>query len=248
MSAFEVLQSFPSQRKALLAALGSVETCNLGTIMHDTTDLKPHLPYHVVFHIVVAHPMKYFTRNIFCTVVDEGSSTCVMSLACWKAIGQPVLSSSPTWLIAFDDHSFRPYEIIPSFPVHLGGKTVCLEYNLLIKRSWSYAIHAVVVTFFQVLLFPREGRIVTIDQLSFSRPNPSSGESIVSMIDNPHPDIVNVGVGLFPPLMGTFDYPPPSGDVNMISAVPDQPRDEIFQVSSFRMTLTICGLFLPHRP
>jgi hypothetical protein len=58
MSALEVLQSCPSQRKALLTALGSTETCNPGTIMLDTTDLKPHLPYHVAFQIVVAYPMK----------------------------------------------------------------------------------------------------------------------------------------------------------------------------------------------
>jgi hypothetical protein len=87
MSALEVLQSFPSQRKALLTALGSTKTCNLGTIMLDTTNLKPRLPYHVAFQIVVPYPMKYFTQNIFRTVVNEGASTCVMSLACWKAIG-----------------------------------------------------------------------------------------------------------------------------------------------------------------
>jgi hypothetical protein len=58
MSSLEVLQSFPAQRKALLTALGSTETCNLGTIMLDTTYLKPHLPYHVAFQIVVAHPQK----------------------------------------------------------------------------------------------------------------------------------------------------------------------------------------------
>jgi hypothetical protein len=49
MSALEVLQRCPAQRKALLTALGSIETCNLGTIMLNTTDLKPHLPYHVAF-------------------------------------------------------------------------------------------------------------------------------------------------------------------------------------------------------
>jgi hypothetical protein len=53
------------------------------------------------------------------------------------------------------------------------------------------------------------------------------------MIDNPQPDIVNIGVGLCPPLMGTFDYPPPQGDVKFIS---DHHKVEIFQVSSFRMT------------
>jgi hypothetical protein len=242
MSALEVLQSCPSQRKALLATLGSVETCNPGTIMLDTTDLKPRLPYHVAFQIVVAYTTKNFNRNIFRTVVDEGASTCVMSLACWKAIGQPILSPSPTLLTTFDGHSFRPHGIIPSFPVQLGGKTMCVEvevvdasldYNLLLGRSWTYAMQAVVATVFWVLLFPHEGRIVTIDQLSFSHPDPSLGASVVPMIDNPQPNIVNIGVGLCPPLMGTFDYPPPQGDVKFIS---DHHKVEVFQVSSFHMT------------
>jgi hypothetical protein len=124
MSTLEVLQSYPSQRKALLAYLGSIETCNPGTIMLDTTDLKPYLPYHVAFQIVVAYPMKTFTQNIFHTVVDEGASTCVMSLACWKAIGQPILSPSPTLLTTFNGRLFRPHGIILSFPMQLGGKTV----------------------------------------------------------------------------------------------------------------------------
>jgi hypothetical protein len=106
MSTLEVLQSFPSHRKALLTTLGSTETCNPSTIMLDTTDLKPRLPYHVAFQIVVDYPTKTFTRNIFRMVVDEGASTCVLSLACWKAIGQPILSLSPTLLTAFDGHSF----------------------------------------------------------------------------------------------------------------------------------------------
>jgi hypothetical protein len=77
---------------------------------------------------------------------------------------------------------------------------------------------------------------VTIDQLSFSKPDPSLGASTLLIVDNPQLDAINVVVGLFPPLMGTFDYPPPSGDVKMISVVPDQPRAESFQVSSFCMT------------
>jgi hypothetical protein len=80
---------------------------------------------------------------------------------------------------------------------------------------------AVVAIVFWVLLFPHEGQIVSIDQLSFSCLDPSSGVSTVSMIDNPHPDIINVGVGLCPPLMGTFDYPPPTDNVHYISVVPN---------------------------
>ena len=104
--ALEVLQICPSMRKALLAALGSTETCNMGTIMLDTTNLKPHLPYHVAFQKVVDYPMKTFTQKIFHTMVNEGASTCIMSLACWKAIGQPIFFPSPTLLTAFDGHLF----------------------------------------------------------------------------------------------------------------------------------------------
>jgi hypothetical protein len=214
----------------MLVSLGSAKTCNLGTIMLDTMDLKPHLPYHAVFKIAVAYTTKYFTKNIFRMVVYEGTLTCVMLLACWKAIGQPVLSSSPTLLTTFDGYSFRPHQIIPSFTVQLGGKIVCVEvevvdaplnYNLLFRRSWTYAMHAMVTIVFRALFFPHVGQIVSIDWLSFSHPDPSSRESTVSMIDNTQPSIINVGVGLYPPLMGTFDYPPPFDDVKFISTVPD---------------------------
>jgi hypothetical protein len=117
MSALEFLQSCPSQRKALLTTLGSTETCNPGTIMLDTTDLEPRLPYHIAFQIVVAYPMKTFTRNILGTVVDEGILTCIMLLACWKVIGQPVLPPSPTLLTSFNNCSFQPHLIVPSFPM-----------------------------------------------------------------------------------------------------------------------------------
>jgi hypothetical protein len=54
----------------------------------------------------------------------------------------------------------------------LGGNTMCVEvevvdasldYNIFIGRNWTYAMQAVVTTIFQVLLFPHEGRIMTID-------------------------------------------------------------------------------------
>jgi hypothetical protein len=74
---------------------------------------------------------------------------------------------------------------------------------------------------------------MTIDQLSFSHLDPSSKASTVPMIDNPQPGFVNIGFGMCPPLMSTFDYPPPSDDVKFVS---EQPKVDIFQVSSFRMT------------
>jgi hypothetical protein len=128
------------------------------------------------------------------------------------------------------------------FPMQLGGKTLCvkvevvdapLDYILLLGRSWTYSMQFVVSTVFWVLLFPHEGQIVTIDQLSFSRPDPALGESTVPMIDNPQLGVVNVGVGLCPYLMGTFDYLPSQGDIKFIS---NHHKVEIFQVLSFRTT------------
>jgi hypothetical protein len=91
-----------------------------------------------------------------------------------------------------------------------------LDYNLLLGCSWTYSMQAMVATVFRVLLVSHKGRIVTIDQLSFSRPDPALGASMVPMIDNPQAGVINVGVGLCPYLMGTFDYPPPHGDVKFI--------------------------------
>jgi hypothetical protein len=53
------------------------------------------------------------------------------------------------------------------------------------------------------------------------------------MIDNPQAGFVNVGVGLCPYLMGTFDYPPPHNNVKFIS---NHHKADIFHVSSFRTT------------
>jgi len=78
--------------------------------------------------------------------------------------------------------------------MQLEVKTVCVEvevvdvplyYNILLGWSWTYAMIAIVSTIFWVLCFPHEGSIITIDTLSFSCHDPSSGASMVLMIENP---------------------------------------------------------------
>jgi hypothetical protein len=64
-------------------------------------------------------------------MVNEGASTSVMSLACWKAIGQPIFSPSPTLLTSFDDCSFQPHGIVPSLPAQFRGKTACVEVEVV---------------------------------------------------------------------------------------------------------------------
>ena len=77
MSALEVLQSCPAQRSAFLTAIGAIDPKNSLLITFDMNNFNKRLPHHMAFHI----KSSYQKCNIFRIVVDEGASTCVMSLA-----------------------------------------------------------------------------------------------------------------------------------------------------------------------
>ena len=94
MSALELLQSCLAQRSALLTAIGAIDPKNSLLITFDMTNFKKRLRHHMAFHI----KSSYRKCNIFRTVVDEGASTCVMSLTCWKTIGSPAAVPSATLL------------------------------------------------------------------------------------------------------------------------------------------------------
>ena len=100
-----------------------------------------------------------------------------MSISCWKALGSPKLVPSNTLLTAFDGRYFLPHGILPSYDIKLAGKMVSVEievvdspldYNLLLGRSWTYAMCAIPSSVFRVLVFLHEGRLVTVDQLSYT--------------------------------------------------------------------------------
>ena len=83
-------------------------------------------------------------------------------------------------ILDFNRIPTTPLGILPYFPITLGGKTVCidvmvvqgpLDFNLLLGHDYVYAMNAVVSTLFRVMHFPHEGKIVTIDQLSFVTPD-----------------------------------------------------------------------------
>ena len=136
-------------------------------------DVKPCIPYHVDFSIYVVHGEKTIGR----TVVDEFASACVMSISCWKVLGSPELVASNTLLTAFDGRSFHPHGILPDFEIKLEGKAMSVEvevidapldYNFLLGRNWIYAMCASVSAVLRLVVFPHEGKLVTIDQLNFS--------------------------------------------------------------------------------
>jgi hypothetical protein len=212
MSALEVLQTCPSWRNALLYALGALDPSGSKVIKFDVTNVKPCLPYHVAFQIHVGYS-KYTIKHV---VVDEGATTCVMSLICWKSLVSLTLSQYPTMLTAFDGRSFHSHGILHSFPVHLGGKKVevyvevvdaPLDYNLLLGRNWTYAMNVFISSVFCTLCFPHDGRIVVIYHLSFAYNSPSAsvGPSI-PVIDNSQSTTKNIGVRMYSSLMGTFNF------------------------------------------
>lgn len=65
------------------------------------------------------------------TIIDEGDSTCIMSITCWKAIGSVTLNQSPMTLEAFDGRESLPYGILQRFLITLEGKTVKVEFEVV---------------------------------------------------------------------------------------------------------------------
>ena len=92
----------------------------------------------------------------------------------------------------------------------MGGKTVyidvlvtqgALDFSLLLGCDYVYAMGALISSLFRMVFFPHDGRIVTIDQLSFvSPPTPSAHLS--------HPP------GFYPPVVSA----PPQ--VNYVATYP----------------------------
>ena len=127
MSVLEVLQSCPSQRKALLFDLGVNDDDSSSVIKFETAGLQPRLHYYVSLLIHI----ECLNMTVKGTVINEGVAASVMSLSCWKGLGSHELSKSTTMLTAFDGRSFRPHEILPSLKVCLGGKTVAIEVEVV---------------------------------------------------------------------------------------------------------------------
>ena len=98
MSTLEVLQSCPTQRKNLLTSLGALDPDNTNLIHFNVENYKPRLPHKLSFQII----MKVVGKKVFRTILDEGASTSMLSLSCWKSLGSPELVTSPTTLKAFE--------------------------------------------------------------------------------------------------------------------------------------------------
>jgi len=173
------------------------------------------LPSHVPFQITV----HAYDTALPGTIMDEGASASLMSYTTWQAIGSPPLKPITHTLLAFDGRACQSLGILPQLPITLGGKTVFLDVmvtqnalgnNFLLGRDYIYAMGAIVSSLFRVICFPHNGRIATIDQLSFfSSPLPWSPPS------GPPPSVA-----------------PASSQVNYVSTFPPSPPSTTHMVNS----------------
>ena len=120
-----MLQIFPTQHKNLLTALGAMDPGDMNLIHFNPENLKPRLPHQLAFQIIT----RVVRKKVFRIVLDEGVSTFVLYLLCWKAIGSLKLVKSPTTLKSFDGRGFQPHGLMPTLLVELGAKKISFRWK-----------------------------------------------------------------------------------------------------------------------
>jgi hypothetical protein len=156
MSTLEVLQHCPNQPRTMLLAIRAMDPEESNLITFNLDYFKEKFSHHLAFQIQVLVGGK----NVHCTIFDEGASTCVMYFPCWRTLGSPTLTPSPTTLKVFDGHGFQPHKILQYFDVTLKGKIVSvdikvfdlpLDYNLILGCSSFYAMNSITYSVFHIL-------------------------------------------------------------------------------------------------
>jgi hypothetical protein len=232
MSVLEVLQTCPTQWKSLLSAMGAVDPADTRLITFNLDNCEPRLPAAVAIQI----PVKIRNITVHRCIIDEGESTCIMSKSVWQKLGSPELLPSAITLRAYDGRSASPEGIFQNVPIELGGKTVLidievieaqLEYNILLGRTYMYAMKAVASSIFRTIMFPHNGKIVTVDQLTHYEPNPSASVDNILPLIHTNQDVrpfIEMGPGMFkdPSLLGTYHGAPPLLHPHQVCGVSSQ--------------------------
>ena len=129
-------------------------------ISFDWNDLvEPHLPSSAPFQIRV----EVNSTNIYRCIVDEGASTSILSSLVWKLLGSPELVFASHELLAFDRHPSEYLEVLPQLPISLGGDIFLvdvivvqgpLDFNMLLRCDYVYAMNVVVIYIIIIEAFP----------------------------------------------------------------------------------------------
>jgi hypothetical protein len=258
MSVLEVLQTCPTQRKSLLSAMGAVDPADTRLITFDLDSCEPRLPAAVAIQI----PVKIRNITVHRCIIDEGASTCIMSKTVWQKLGSPELLPSAITLRAYDGRPSSPEGLFQNVPVELGGKTILidievidapLDYNILLGRTYMYAMKAVASSVFRTIMFPHNGKIVTIDQVTHYEPNPSASlDNILPLIHTNKEvyPLVEMGPGIFkdPSLLGTYHGAPPLLPPSQVCVITHQEDTHPPQEASVIPDVSTVAAPLPQEP
>jgi hypothetical protein len=139
-------------------------------------------------------------------------------------------------LRAYDGRPSSLEGLFQNVPIERGGKTILIDiefidapfnYNILFGCSYMYAMKAFASFVFHAMIFPHNGNIITIDQVSHYEPNLSSNiNNILPFVHtnlNAYP-LIEMAPIIFkdPSLLGTYHRAPllihPSAQVCVISS------------------------------
>ena len=90
----------------------------------------------------------------------------------WQKLGSPELKPSIIMLKSYNGRPSTPVDLYQNVPVCLAGKTLHidikvldthLDYNILLGRSYMYAMSAIASSIFCIMMFPHEDRTITVD-------------------------------------------------------------------------------------
>lgn len=120
--------------------------------------------------------------NVFVpsTIIDEVTYISILSSTTRQALGSLQLMPVTQNLLAFNKGTSQPLAIVPKLCITLGRKIVYIDvmvvqahlnFSLLLGCDYVYVMGDLVSSLFCVMCFMHEGRIMTIDQLSFIGPN-----------------------------------------------------------------------------
>ena len=126
-------------------------------------------------------------------IIDQGGSTYVMLTFLQQKLRSPTLKISTCSLLSYDGHSTKAQGIILNVPISLVDEIVFidikviksqLDYNLFLRCSHMYSMRTMASTVFRLLMFPHDGNIVTVDQLTYYDPQgPATSEHVIPTID-----------------------------------------------------------------
>jgi hypothetical protein len=243
--------------------LGAVDPADTQLITFDLDCGEPCLPTLIAFQIQVK------IRNIIVhwCIIDEGASTCIISKYIWQKLGSPELIPSAITLRAYDRQPSSPEGIFQNVPIEIGGKTILidievidakLDYNILFGHSYMYAMKAVASSVFQTMMFPHNGKIITIDQVSHYEPNPSTNIDNILPLNHTnhkaHP-LIEMGPEIFkdPSLLGNYHGTPPllhpSNQVCVLSSKGTDMEDTLPpKEASIISDIPLVVELLPHEP